>query len=33
MAFSEIETLLIAIGAEKTEREGSRIKFTLSGVE
>ena len=33
IAFAEIETLLIKLGAEKTEREGSRIKFTLRGVE
>ncbi len=33
IAFTEIETLLIALGAEKTEREGSRVKFTLRGVE
>ena len=33
IAFAEIEALLIALGAEKTEREGSRVKFTLYGVE
>lgn len=33
IAFAEIEALLIALGAEKTEREGSRVKFTLRGVE
>jgi len=33
IAFAEIESLLIALGAEKTEREGSRVKFTLRGVE
>jgi len=33
IAFSEIEALLMALGAEKTEREGSRVKFTLRGVE
>jgi len=33
IAFAEIEALLIALGAEKTEREGSRVKFTLHGVE
>jgi len=31
--FSEIEALLTALGVEKTEREGSRVKFTLGGVE
>lgn len=30
IAFSEIEALLIALGVEKTEREGSRVKFVLS---
>jgi len=33
IAFAEIEALLIALGAEKTEREGSRVKYTLCGVE
>lgn len=33
IAFSEIEALLIALGVEKTERQGSRVKFALSGVE
>jgi len=33
IAFGEIEALLVALGAEKTEREGSRVKFTLCGVE
>jgi hypothetical protein len=33
ISFIEIETLLIALGAEKTEREGSRVKLTLRGIE
>jgi hypothetical protein len=33
IAFGEIEALLMALGAEKTEREGSRVKFTRRGVE
>ncbi len=33
IGFGDIETLLVALGAEKTEREGSRVKFTLHGVE
>ena len=33
ITFAQIETLLSALGAEKTEREGSRVKFTLRGVE
>ncbi|MDD1644057.1 MAG: type II toxin-antitoxin system HicA family toxin [Methylococcaceae bacterium] len=33
IAFAEIEALLIALGAEKTERECSHVKFTLRGVE
>ncbi|TVR56976.1 MAG: type II toxin-antitoxin system HicA family toxin [Candidatus Competibacteraceae bacterium] len=33
IAFGEIEALLMALGAEKTEREGSRVKLTLRGVE
>jgi hypothetical protein len=32
IAFGEIEALLMALGAEKTEREGSRVKFTRRGV-
>lgn len=32
IAFAEIETLLIALGAKKTEREGSSV-VTLRGVE
>jgi HicA toxin of bacterial toxin-antitoxin, len=30
---AEIESLLIALGANLTEREGSRVKFTLRGIE
>lgn len=33
IAFSEIETLLIALGATLGERQGSRVKFALRGVE
>lgn len=33
IAFSDIETLLIALGAEKAEREGSRVKYRLHGEE
>jgi hypothetical protein len=33
ITFAEIEALLVALGAEKTEREGSRVKFTLRGIE
>ncbi len=33
IVFAEIEALLIALGAEKTEHEGSRMKFTLHGME
>jgi hypothetical protein len=33
IAFAGVETLLVALGAEKTEREGCRVKFTLRGVE
>ena len=33
IAFSDIETLLLALGAELTEREGSRVKFILNTVE
>jgi hypothetical protein len=33
IAFSDIETLLIALGAEKTEGHGSRVKYTLHGEE
>ncbi|MDO9268236.1 MAG: type II toxin-antitoxin system HicA family toxin [Methylobacter sp.] len=33
IVFAELEALLIALGAEKTEREGSRVKFTLQGME
>ena len=33
IAFSEIEALLAALGAEVSEREGSRIKFMLRGEE
>jgi hypothetical protein len=33
IAFSEIETLLIALGATMAERKGSRVKFALRGVE
>jgi hypothetical protein len=33
IVFAELEVLLIALGAEKTEREGSRVKFTLQGME
>ena len=33
IAFSEIETLLIALGARMAERKGSRVKFALRGVE
>jgi hypothetical protein len=31
IAFTDIESLLLALGAEKTEREGSRVKYTLHG--
>lgn len=31
--FGEIEALLTALGVDRTEREGSRVKFTLRGVE
>lgn len=33
IAFSEIEALLAALGAEVSEREGSRMKFMLRGEE
>jgi len=33
IAFAEIEALLIALGAERTEREGSRVKFRLRDIE
>ena len=33
VAFSDIEGLLLGLGAALTEREGSRVKFTLQGVE
>jgi hypothetical protein len=33
IVFAEIESLLLALGAELTEREGSRVKFTLHGAE
>ena len=33
IAFGEIAALLITLGVEKTEREGSRVKFSLHGVE
>lgn len=33
ITFVEIEALLVALGAEKTEREGSRMKFTLRGTQ
>jgi hypothetical protein len=29
--FSSIESLIIALGGEVTEREGSRVKITLRG--
>ena len=31
--FSDIELLLLALGAELVEREGSRVKFILSATE
>ncbi len=31
IAFSNIEALIIALGGEVTEREGSRVKITLKG--
>lgn len=33
IAFAEIESLLMGLGAELTEREGSRVKFNLRGAE
>jgi hypothetical protein len=33
IVFAEIESLLLALGAELTEREGSRVKFSLKGTE
>ena len=33
VVFSDIEGLLRGLGASLTEREGSRVKFTLRGVE
>ncbi|MDD5035408.1 MAG: type II toxin-antitoxin system HicA family toxin [Methylococcaceae bacterium] len=33
IVFSEIEALLIALGAELIEREGSRVKLILRGAE
>ena len=33
IVFSDIEGLLRGLGASLTEREGSRVKFTLRGVE
>ena len=33
IALSEIEALLTALGAETSEGEGSRVKFTLRGAE
>lgn len=33
IAFADIESLLVALGADLSEREGSRVKFALHGEE
>lgn len=33
ITYVELEAMLLALGAELTEREGSRVKFTLHGIE